>query len=559
MKKFSVVTGYVLTGFFALTLLACQGKNGGSAGVKDRDQAASEPMPTGSGGDYASNDTSSGSIGTRGGGGTVVFTFKQGAIAARQVMESVDELPAETENLKALSAFYAKHRTRWQAALKEFSQNPDAIKVTEASLKEAGITVGAESVPAADPRYVRLSVPYLTGVDGFTEAKAFALAVHEAGHFAAGALTETEHDFLDQIGVLLYQKRPVSKKSQYVFKDVGWTGFKLTSDGRILTAKGPEGELVTVNLESGDRLVEVAGKSEGPWEPSWPQYQLLDGDRVLVRFAERKYVVRNQRTNQVQTFQVAGDYYTARPSPDQRSIWLGNRVSFTVVDLKSGHETPYSLHIPDSGRDPFDIQWVSRDLKRYARQDLTNDVVPILSTGDHRVLDFVRMYNGESLFGFSWFGDSVHAAYFAWEEKTDRFVTRFRDTNTGLDVRSFENYYYRDESFAGGKILLEGTRNMEKTALIAGLDKQDDRLVTFAQAVDTVGFFPDRDDAIFARLIGGEVVVRDLQKGTTRGTGLRVPGGSGTVVTSGATTLRGRAVLVRTDAREVWIQFIDQN
>jgi len=254
-----------------------------------------------------SPDSSEGSVGTVGGGGTLVFTFKNASTDAADTLEKIGRGNYEFIDDYRVLTFFQRHQPKWLEALRSFSEDSEKVVETKEVLKEHGKPVGALSYPPESPEKVLLSIPYLTTHAGFPYDKAFILAMHEAAHFAIPVMSEEEHRYLDQISHLVLKARNANRiNSLTLFKaaDTATTSAPftriylpndlegkrlihgLTRDGAILyviNQKGDEHYILTYNLRSGEVYRETISP---PWSFRWlgrDRFALARGKTIVFR------------------------------------------------------------------------------------------------------------------------------------------------------------------------------------------------------------------------------------------------------------------------------------
>jgi hypothetical protein len=301
MRMSQKLSGWILLGFLA-------GCSGPANTPVTSAPAANPPAATG------------GSIGTLGGGGTLVFTLKQAAVIAHKVMEAetrVGTLPGDGP----LAIYYARHRDAWMKSLKDVSEKTDLVTETNDPLVEKGVTKGAKVVMHGVSPRLYLNVPYLTTSDGFPERKAFATAIHEAGHLANPDMTDQEHEYLDQVASLLYARRPAPSlhTPKLVTKIPGYIdNFEVSSDGRLLSVELlAANELLTVDLETGAQRTEWPDSSLYPH--GWIRLVKGSGEWVI-RTVQDGYQLNNQRTNERLQWKLPGGIISAYQLKDGSTI-----------------------------------------------------------------------------------------------------------------------------------------------------------------------------------------------------------------------------------------------
>ena len=147
---------------------------------------------------FAGGETSGG-----GGGGTFSATFREGLIQA--ALRDEGRRNAFRDRYRARHAPCAlskKKRLEWMAALNDAAERSGSIRVTSKPLADEGVPVAAYASDPAKGRVIELSVPYLLE-SGLNPDQAFVLAVHETGHWIFNMEELTDHNDLDQVGLLL--------------------------------------------------------------------------------------------------------------------------------------------------------------------------------------------------------------------------------------------------------------------------------------------------------------------------------------------------------------------
>jgi len=293
-----------------------------------------------------------------------------------------------------LNEFYVLNRDRWVNALRNFVEKPEMVSESGEALSERGVQVGALALPEAAPTNVVLNVPYLTGKDGFSEQKAIALAIHEAGHFAVPGISEAEHKFLDQVAVLLTWKRNATKttlKEMRVKNKSSHGSLALTSDGLKLVQFPGDYSISVTHLETG-------------WEEilkpkchlnSHPCIGYLGEDWVKVALDDKTYSVRNLLTNQTVTIDVGKHLDNGGLMANLRvetwvkdsKLYVSSTGGISVYDLNTGENQVVPL--PNHDGRPGGPENLSASMKTLAR--LEDNAYSFVDIRTGKILDFVRV------------------------------------------------------------------------------------------------------------------------------------------------------------------------
>jgi len=413
-----MMKNYTLTLMFFLALVGCAKTQLTESPPESTPAMKQEPAPVVNSG-----------VGTEGGGGTLVFAFRQGALAAKRAMEQNTEIGNKDPMRDELTIFYRTYRERWMKALEHFVFDAEMVVETSETLMEDGILVGAKSLPAHAPKTVKLSVPYLSGREGFTLSKAFALAVHEAGHFAKPEISQAEHPYLDQIANLLFwQRSSVAQSREYRLNFDFWMnrGSMLTTDGSSLMMINPQNALMTLDIESGLKMVEKDSHIAGQ---NWV-YQQKDAAVKL----------RNQITREQISLTVPESYTFSGVLSDDRTLVLTKNVpeskagSILIRDLRTGEEravdTMSKTHFGSSFSEGYKME-VHRGRYGVTFFDLTNQ----------EVLDFVQFGEGRHASPFGSFFISNKLALVWWYHSGPDFTYDLRKIGEKTIARISANAY----------------------------------------------------------------------------------------------------------------------
>lgn len=245
-----------------------------------------------------------------GGGGTLINTFKVGALKARNKMAKITRLTSDGIIDDAVQNFYLKKRTAWIQALNTLATIPDKVQESKEEFIEDGIPVAAMTLPLEKPEYVALSTPYLKKSFGFNAQNAFGLAIHEAGHFLNP--TRQEHAYFDQVAVLLFDQELASTplKENYHFKLPSYTyQGVVSSDGKTLKLLNDRYTTTRIDLESEER--DEQGKAI-----------FLNQDLVFVDNANGSYTLRAELTGSEKTFAVREKIEEASILADGKTLMM---------------------------------------------------------------------------------------------------------------------------------------------------------------------------------------------------------------------------------------------
>lgn len=340
--------------------------------------ACAKPGVPGAGDSSSPSRKMDGSIGTIGGGGTLVFSFRHAALLAKQLMETTPDLKigggAPNEQL---NSFYVKHRSSWIANLQRLADTKEMVLETNQTLQEFGNSMGALAIPEGAPQKVVLSVPYLTVRDGFPESKAIALAIHEAGHFSVPDISADSHPLFDQVAVALSIRRvPFSAREKRLPRpdEEFWAPLSVTDDGTKLVEYLGRDRLGIVQLETGWRDI-LTGKEVEYLGANWA--------KVVVDSSHLKF--KNLVTNQIVSFET--NEATVKTFVRQGRIYRSSPRAIQVYDLTTGRE--WEVILPRRTEKPLESAQLSPDDKIAAYFE-GDGSVSFLDLSSGRLLDFVR-------------------------------------------------------------------------------------------------------------------------------------------------------------------------
>ncbi len=317
----------VISGLVVLLLSACGtpapsgGGGGGGSGNGGGRSLAPAPQLSASGG----------SVGTMGGGGTLVFTFKNGARLALEAMESTDITQDAAPTEANLIQFYVKHRSAWLDALKRVISEPDLAKETMEILLEDNKQVAAKVVTDEKTSHIELSYPAVNVGEGFTAEKAFGLAIHEAGHIAYPTVTPKDHPYFDQIATVLYaayrkQKATETRVRIPIPSQVSRVhDLMLSSDGKRITFEGTSSEKTGTGYSIG-RTYSLDLETGSLFDHGSSTVLFIDQDNMLLS-SSGIAVLWNQRTNQRRSVGINTTYANrAWQHPDGKTVVVEGRL-----------------------------------------------------------------------------------------------------------------------------------------------------------------------------------------------------------------------------------------
>lgn len=385
-----------------LLVVACQGK---------------PPMPPPGGSPTAPPQAGNpATVGTRGGGTGLVFNFKQGALSALKVVRSKKSISFYNDESAMIEKFYATHRERLIENLELFADGKNIVFETGKKLAERGSPVGALSNPAENPEKVLLSVPFLTGPDGFTERKAFGLAFHEAWHFTYPQMTEAEHTYIDQMGSQLYafKSQVMPLKDEYFFSlNPFWQPQTVTSDASVMVLFQPRTKeevekLILVNLKTGKIYVEnIADFRQDLKLFENNLIKILDQDLLWHQLGSNKFEIRNLMTQQRWNFNLDGIIKDVKYFSDTRLLVVKLEDKIVHIDLRTD-QVRYLRNIITTGfrkiQEVFSSDGILQAQSPNPQAHGAADKIIVKNTVTEEILDFIRPEDENNLlrpFGFS--------------------------------------------------------------------------------------------------------------------------------------------------------------